>query len=378
MSRSGTALKFSTFDNRSNLGTFTDTIQQDDDNDQDTEIFTAIRVYCDQIIEMIDDTLARTHGFILRTLRMPKADVVQSAAMVTRLFRSVQETIAGRSQRLAANLAFEPEDKFTANYYASGLGNYPSSPIGEWPMAEPVGATAAIDYSPLHNNGVYSNVTLGEPGTGDLLTCALFNGTTSYMQLPTGFRTAFNGNAGTFGLAIKMLNSSIWTDGLNHYFVALWADNDNFYTINKETNNQVRFRIKCATLFNAGLYAQTSVDWIFLGMTWFWNGASTILTPYMNGVAQATVSVAGQFTGVPAASGTVIGAGNSTPVLVHSGWAGRAWSLNRVATPYEMARAAVVSAAGLPVNVPLIVDQVSYDFSPADFKMSLSARKWIS
>jgi len=382
LSRSGTALKFSTFDNRSNLGTFTDTIQQDDDNDQDTEIFTAIRVYCDQIIEMIDDTLARTHGFILRTLRMPKADVAQSAAMVTRLFRSMQETIAGRSQRLAANLAFEPEDKFTANYLVSGIGDYRekmqqlfgSSLIGYYVGGE-ASDVAALDYSPYGFHGAYTSVALGQPGIGDFLTCPRYDGSTSYTQPPAGFRSAFNNQEGTAFVWIR--NNVAWSNATIRGFIRLGADSSNIVAIQKQGANLIGYFYIAGGVTKSVTRATTETEWLMLGITW--SKSADQLIAYFNGSqVGATQTGLGVWVGSLVANLTILGALTGTPTGVWDGWEAHGGVLDRAATPAEMEQTVVVSGTGLVVNVPLIVDQVSYDFAPADFKMSVGARKWVS
>jgi hypothetical protein len=242
------------------------------------------------------------------------------------------------ARNLSARFAGNPAQM--ADYIAKIQGLFGSSLIGFYPGAERSDAVA-LDYSGRGFNGAYTGVTLGQPGIGDDLTCPLYDGVGDFMQPPAGFRAAFNGDAGTFGIAVKMFNSSIWTDGLAHYFVSLLADGNNFYTLSKETNNMIRFRIKCNVLFNSNQYAQTSIDWMFLAMTWFWDGVFTTLKPYMNGVPQTTIAVADRFVGALAAD-TVIGASSSMPALVHNGWAAHAYGLNRAATPAEVAAAAMI------------------------------------
>ncbi|MFI9384800.1 LamG-like jellyroll fold domain-containing protein [Kutzneria sp. NPDC052558] len=88
-----------------------------------------------------------------------------------------------------------------------------AGPHSYWPLSEPAGAGTAV--SAIHanegnDNGTYKNVTLGQPGplTGSSATGAGFNGTSSYVQLPTGL------SSGWAGSAISMWFKTTATNGI--------------------------------------------------------------------------------------------------------------------------------------------------------------------
>ncbi|MFC0437396.1 LamG-like jellyroll fold domain-containing protein [Kutzneria buriramensis] len=85
----------------------------------------------------------------------------------------------------------------TSQYLNTALDIGPHS---LWPLGEQPGATTAV--SAIHanegnDNGTYNNVTLGQPGAlvGSSATSAGFNGTSSYVQLPTSLSSGWNGSA---------------------------------------------------------------------------------------------------------------------------------------------------------------------------------------
>lgn len=122
VSQTGAGLKFSSFDRRASLGTFGDTIYSDDQTPDDSEVATFYRVEAEDIIEKVDSTLAAEHGLLHRHLAMQEATTPEAAVMMDRLIRRSQEVVGGRSQTMPANLAFEIEDEFTADFDASGTG----------------------------------------------------------------------------------------------------------------------------------------------------------------------------------------------------------------------------------------------------------------
>jgi hypothetical protein len=122
ISRSGNNLLFSMFMQRDNLGTYSNTVLQDETHTDDTQIYSWARVETADIIEQIDDTAARTYGLIHRSTSMPEVLTAGAAFMMAALLRRAQETYVGRSEDMAGDLAFENEDKFLLSYTASSTG----------------------------------------------------------------------------------------------------------------------------------------------------------------------------------------------------------------------------------------------------------------
>jgi hypothetical protein len=122
ISRGNGRLKFSGFDQRDDLGSFADSIFSDRTASEDSEWNTFLRVESEDVIEQIDEALAREHGLLFRTYNMTQTSTPQAVAMLAQLLRRMQEVVYGRSQEQTANLAFENEDRFTAAYVAAGTG----------------------------------------------------------------------------------------------------------------------------------------------------------------------------------------------------------------------------------------------------------------
>src|SRR5215207_9723269 len=73
------------------------------------------------------------------------------------------------------------------------------NPIGYWQLDEAAGASTAADAAGIAQNGLYENVTLGQPSAfPNLGTCGFFNGSNSRVRVP--FDGSFNLGSGDFSV----------------------------------------------------------------------------------------------------------------------------------------------------------------------------------
>ena len=172
---------------------------------------------------------------------------------------------------------------YTDKVLAIQLGNL----IGYWQLSESGGLTA-IDVSGQANHGVYSNVTLGQPGIGDGGTSALFvPASSSYTGVwSAGFDSDFNDAAGTLMCWIKVSGAGVWTDGTARAAINLGVNETNRITILKSTVNgrlQLSY-VAGGTYTERFIDSLTSTNWIRLAITW--SVAADEVKAYMSGIQQ--------------------------------------------------------------------------------------------
>ena len=220
-----------------------------------------------------------------------------------------------------------------------------SSLIGYWPGAE-AGASplpSALDYSGRSFHGAYTGVTLGQPGAGDGNTCPLYDGSTSYMQPPAGFRTAFTSAEYSFLLWFWPFNVGVWTDAAARVMIRVLVDANNTANIQKSsTNNTLQWQdIAGATVKTVTLATQSFLVPNHLGLTV--SRSADQMKAYFNGAQTgATQTGLGTWVGIPIAANTLVGAGSTTPTFITNGYVAHAIVLNRAATPAEVAAAALL------------------------------------
>jgi hypothetical protein len=116
-----------------------------------------------------------------------------------------------------------------------------------WDMQELSGTTAlARDANGLAPtlDGTYSNVTLNQAGAGNVPRLAVFNGTTSYLDIySAALNGVFDASAGTLLIAGKVSGAGVWTDGAEHQLIHIGdTANNNLVLIRKTaTNNQLQW-----------------------------------------------------------------------------------------------------------------------------------------
>ena len=177
------------------------------------------------------------------------------------------------------------------------------------PMNEPSGGVA-IDYSPEGNNGAYTNVTLGEPGIGDGLTCPRFDGVSGY-EAPwsAGLASDFDGTEGTFAIWAKVFNAAIWTNAIKEQVMAISADVANNYMniVTSTVNNRMDVTYEANGVSNArSVIGLLTTGWMHWSLTW--SVIADELKVYLDGVQQgATFNGLGTWVGPLINNNTVFG-----------------------------------------------------------------------
>lgn len=219
-----------------------------------------------------------------------------------------------------------------------------SNLLAYWTQADLAG-TVAADSSMNSRTGVYTGVTLGQTGIGDGRTSASYDGSTSFCNVfSTSLQSAFNSQEGTLCAWFKMSGAGVWTDGQFRELFRLRVDANNAALLEKtSTNNQIR------GLYAAGGVTKSVVDTSLAGTTnWFhfaatWSKSADQLKVYVNGSQVGTTQTGlGVWSGSLSATSTILGAGDTTPTFLHSGFIAHAacWS-----TPLSAAQVASLASA---------------------------------
>jgi len=234
------------------------------------------------------------------------------------------------SARFAGDLPFGPD------YIEKTQQMFGTDLIGFYVGNEPPGSTAAVDYSPFGYHGAYTSVKLGQQGIGEH-TCPLYDGSTSYVQPPAGFRSAFNSQEGTAFCLIR--NNIPWANATARGFVRLMVDAGNLVSIQKDGANSLNFYYVAGGTTKTVPRTTVETGWLLPGITW--SKSNDRMKTYFDGgqVGQTQVGL-GVWTGVLAPTNTVFGALTATPTGVWDGWEAYVAVVKREATPAEMARVA--------------------------------------
>lgn len=194
--------------------------------------------------------------------------------------------------------------------------------------------TVANDDSPENNDGTYSNVTLNaidSPVPGDRAPRYSNGFLTAFTP---GFLADFNGQEGSIFLWIKMFDSSVWTDGLNHRFLTLTVDGNNFIIMRKSSvNNSLNwFYVSGGVARIHTVSAQTTLGWFSMAMTFSLSG--NLVEFIHNGVVINSNTI-GTWAGTLSAE-CGFGARNITPAEPHNGYESHGRVYNRELTQSEI------------------------------------------
>lgn len=217
----------------------------------------------------------------------------------------------------------------------------PGHTIGYWPLWEASGSVAE-DISGNGFHGAYSNVTLGATGIGDGHTAASFNGTSSYVLLPTAAGAALNATTGTLLSWAKVANAGVWTDATSRSIARIgpvtgsgsYAEHSKSATSNRITTT---YR-GGGTVLAINQSSVSDITWMCLAHTWDKNADQ--LKSYRGGVQIGSTA-----TGLPTmTSGTpiaIIGASVATPSALFAGSIAYVTLLDVVLSAAEIAALAV-------------------------------------
>lgn len=195
-----------------------------------------------------------------------------------------------------------------------------TQPIAYWPMSDPSGLVCRSVVGGF--NGVYYGVALGQPSIKGDGSSAYFDGSASYSHIySAGLASAMSWTELSVMLWLKV-PAAVWTDGTNRVAIILYGgDNNNRVYIRRETTNNEMRLVYAA----GGTYKQvvasglSSTDPMCLILT-VSKTADTVIG-YVNGVKQgATLTGLGTFVGTLTTAGSCLGALNTSPAMVFSGW----------------------------------------------------------
>lgn len=156
-------------------------------------------------------------------------------------------------------------------------------------MIETAG-TLANDTSSENNDGAYIDVALdAEPSPISDETMPEFSANGLVNLYSAGLVADFDPALGTVVLWLKVLDISIWSDGAYHWLLRLYADNDNYIDIFKNTtpHNQLIFIYKAGgTAVQATVTITPTAGNMCIAMTW--DTALDRMRAFVDGVQQGS------------------------------------------------------------------------------------------
>lgn len=166
-------------------------------------------------------------------------------------------------------------------YDAKVLGH---DPIAYWPLTETSGLVANCLVNPAQN-GVYTGVTLGQPGIGDGNTAPFFDGANDSVDIySAALNAAFNGAEGTIVIWFKVFNAGVWTDATDRRGIQIYVDGDNRAQMMRPAGDDNRI----FQSYEAGNITETNYPTIGPSINWFhiamaWSKAGEVINYYTDG-----------------------------------------------------------------------------------------------
>lgn len=218
-----------------------------------------------------------------------------------------------------------PTDGISPRKYDSAIMS--RVPLAYWRMAECSG-TVALDRMAGQRHGAYSNVTLCQSGPDNERRAAMFNGSTSYLNIfSASLAASMSGSEGTLVFWGRMASAGTWSDGAGRILVYLAAGANFIRVIKRTGSNQLGFDYRAGGVTDSVTdTAIATANWFFCGITWSAsNDRVRIFTNYRD---NANDFLAGQASSLGTWSGAfdtaVLGAGSTVPANVHAGYMGHA------------------------------------------------------
>tara|TARA_B100001964_G_C14170512_1_gene571209 strand:- start:368 stop:1435 length:1068 start_codon:yes stop_codon:yes gene_type:complete len=113
----GLALRYSTFDTRSDLGTWTDAIFADESGPSDAERLSLARAIGVEVIESFDSTIARDHGLVFGQFQNGTVNTAEQLKVEADFAVTFSKQLAEQhSVALSALLDVQQEDRVTIQY----------------------------------------------------------------------------------------------------------------------------------------------------------------------------------------------------------------------------------------------------------------------
>ena len=193
-------------------------------------------------------------------------------------------------------------------------------------------------------DGLYAGVTLGETGIGDGNTCPWWDGANDEGDIYTaGLNSGFSGTEGTAMVWAKVNSSAVWTDGTVRSAMAIAADVNNLWRIERSsTNNTLNFRYTGAGTSKSIVVGSLSyTTWMCLLAKW--SDTNDYHRAYINGSLVGTpASSIPTWVGALDATRCNVGARTNGPVDVWHGWLAHAAEWNTLLSDAQILDLATV------------------------------------
>lgn len=206
-------------------------------------------------------------------------------------------------------------------------------PIAYWPLSEPVGTSGAgsvKDASGNNRNGTPTAVTFGVTGIGDGNTAASFDGSTSWIDVfGVSYAAAWNGAENSVMLWAKI---AAWSG--SHFLTRpAYADSNNYISFsffNTSWNIESKAGGTSKTITSA---TGSPAGWFHACLTFSLSNNRFRL--YVNGSKVGSdVTGIGTWSGAPTQA--IVGAANTTPILVANGSLAHCAIFNKELTPAQV------------------------------------------
>lgn len=221
------------------------------------------------------------------------------------------------------------------------LAIYPMNETSGTSLADLKGGTAATANNLTLANLSYETVSMGKS--------ALYNGSTSYVQLPASSLNSAGFSAATGTISMWIHLNELWSVSDQRVFLTLGGSVNNQFLLQKTAANTIGFAAGYGGTFNSTTVAYA--EWGLTNIILTWDRPAQQMKCYANNVQiGSTVTLNGTWSGTLADAWSVIGKYNSG--LNWPGWIGWFTLFNRVVSADERA----VLRATIPQAYQVICD----------------------
>jgi len=185
--------------------------------------------------------------------------------------------------------------------------------------------------------GAITGVTINQDAGRYLKRAFLFDGLSDYVNwYSPELNSIFRPPQGALSVFGKVSGAGVWTDNTRRVLTMLYADANNYISIEKNTSNQLEYTYMAGGTAETITLATTPTDFFHTMITWDTSGSGAKKAFY-NGVQTGdTQTIAGTWVGNLASTGAVIGALNTTPASVWDGYISHPLLLANVPTDAEV------------------------------------------
>ena len=229
-----------------------------------------------------------------------------------------------------------PGAGFLGGYLSRILAVEPANLIGVWLQNEASGSVS-FDHSGKGHNGLYTGVTLGQPGVPGMgMTSPLYDGANDFNNIYSAeLNSDFEGAEGTL-LAWAKVDD--WEDSTARGMWRFRVDSSNYVVVQRTaTNNLIRFQYTAGGTIKT--IDDTSItDAAFHAWAITWSKSGDAVSAYVGGSQSGSAATGlGTWVGNLGATTSVIGALVTTPSNVWSGPIGPVALWNKALTAAQIA-----------------------------------------